>query len=250
MSESNPVSEMREHYDRHLAPLYTWMVGDVDEALNRSRASLVELGLKLEAGGSAIDLGCGFGLHAIPLADLGYDVVAIDFSEELLAELERRRNGRRIRAARADLREFASHVAAPADLVVCMGDTLTHLPDLESVDRLVVSIASTLRPGGRLLLSFRDYCSTELRGTQRFIPVRSDANRIFTCVLEYGPERMAVTDLVHERTETGWRQSASSYPKLRLDPGWLVGRLETAGLSILSRKSERGLVTLLAQKPA
>jgi len=250
MSESNPVSEMRDHYDRHLAPLYTWMVGDVEEALNRSRAALLDLGLKSEAGGTAIDLGCGFGLQSIPLADLGYDVVGIDFSEELLAELERRRGGRRIRGVRADLREFASQIAAPVELVVCMGDTLPHLPDLESVDRLMVAIASILRPGGRLLLSFRDYCSVELQGTQRFIPVRSDADRIFTCVLEYGASRMTVTDLVHERTETGWRQRASSYPKLRLAPDWLVQRLETSGLSLVSRKSERGLVTLLAQKPA
>ncbi|MCK9407771.1 MAG: hypothetical protein WCX28_01270 [Bacteriovoracaceae bacterium] len=52
------------------------------------------------------------------------------------------------------------------------------------------------------LLTFRDY-STELTGNSRFIPVKSDASQILTCILEYSSETVTVTDqkMTHEITE-------------------------------------------------
>jgi 2-polyprenyl-3-methyl-5-hydroxy-6-metoxy-1,4-benzoquinol methylase len=71
------VTTVSEHYARHLGPVYTWMVGDIDAAFARSDGELEALDLALSAGGSAVDLGAGFGLHAIPLARRGFSVVAI-----------------------------------------------------------------------------------------------------------------------------------------------------------------------------
>jgi len=47
------------------------MVGDLDAAFARGRAELDELGLPSSTDGAAIDLGAGFGLHGIPLAERG-----------------------------------------------------------------------------------------------------------------------------------------------------------------------------------
>ncbi|MCZ7537961.1 MAG: class I SAM-dependent methyltransferase [Acidimicrobiia bacterium] len=41
-------------------------------------------------GARILDAPCGFGRHAIPLAEAGFDVVGLDFSESLLAEARRR----------------------------------------------------------------------------------------------------------------------------------------------------------------
>ena len=35
-----------------------------------------------------MDLGCGLGLQAIPLAELGHEVVALDLGAELLARID------------------------------------------------------------------------------------------------------------------------------------------------------------------
>ncbi len=239
---------MQTHYERQLAPLYTWMIGDVDAALGRSRNLLIEAGAGQGEGALAVDLGCGFGLHAIPLADLGFEVLAFDLSSELLAELERRRGDRRIRALLTDLRGFRASLTTPAGLVVCLGDTLTHLPDLESVDRLLIDAAQSLVPGGTLILGFRDYVSAPLQGAQRFIPVRSDPERILTCFLEYRDRQVEVTDLVHEREGDVWRLRASSYFKLRLDPAWVTNRVVVAGFEIVRQTAERGMVTMVARR--
>ena len=65
------------HYKTHLGPVYSWMLGDLEAAFARSAAEVDDLPLPA-ARGVAIDLGAGLGLHAVPLAQRGFEVVAID----------------------------------------------------------------------------------------------------------------------------------------------------------------------------
>lgn len=246
---SSAPSGVQRHYDSHLAPIYVWMVGDVGAALQRSRDFFAAAGLMTGAGGVAVDLGCGCGLQAIPLAELGYEVVALDLCAELLAELRARAGVLPVRVIQDDLRNFPRHLAAPADVISCLGDTLTHLPTWAAVCELLRLAAASLVPGGLLALTFRDYVGTELKGAQRFIPVRSDDTRLLTCFLENGDGFVDVHDLVHTRTSEGWRQSVSSYRKLRLDRHAVAAELAGLGLTLARHEIEGGLVTLLAHRP-
>ena len=102
------------------------------------------------------------------------------------------------------------------ELVVCMGDTLTHLETLTKVKALLQQVSTGLAPGGRLILSFRNL-SQPLVGLDRFIPVRADADTVFTCFLEYEPETVKVHDLVYARDVDGaMTLNKSMYRKLRL----------------------------------
>ena len=78
------------HYETHLGPVYSWMLGDLDAAFARSAAEIEALPLPA-ARGVAVDLGAGLGLHALPLAQRGFEVVAIDNCQVLLDELQSRR---------------------------------------------------------------------------------------------------------------------------------------------------------------
>ena len=238
-----------DHYERLLAPIYLWMAGGSEVALKRGADDLAALGIGLSSGAVAVDLGAGFGMHAIPLARLGYSVSAIDTSSELLAQLSELGDGLSIRTVQADLLEFGAHVAGPASVILCMGDTLTHLSSPSDVERLCAQVAVGLAPGGRFVTTFRDYTQPP-RGEARFILVRSDANRIHTCFLEEQPERMRVHDIVHERQGEGWTMRVSSYPKLRLDPNRIVRVLEQSGLKVTRSAGPRGMVQILAMRPA
>jgi hypothetical protein len=100
-------SEVQRHCDTHLAPIYVWMVGDVAAALGAagisSRLPACSPG---RAWASRSIFGCGFGLQAIPLAELGYGVVALDFSAELLGELRSRVGTLPIRTCSGGRAEF------------------------------------------------------------------------------------------------------------------------------------------------
>ncbi|HUL92420.1 MAG TPA: methyltransferase domain-containing protein [Burkholderiales bacterium] len=241
------MSTAAEHYERHLAPIYVWMAGGAEAALQLGSAEIDELNLPLTPGAVVLDLGAGFGMHAIPLARRGARVTAIDSSAELLRALSELRGDLPVRAVHDDLLGFQSHIADVPSAILCMGDTITHLPDTGAVDQLVERASVELSPGGVLVVSFRDY-SVPLRGEQRFIPVRRDATRILTCFLEYEPEAVLVHDILHERTADGWQTRISHYRKLRLSPESLVARLEENGFKVRREAGMRGMVRLVAQR--
>lgn len=243
------MADVRAHYDGLLGPVYSWMTGDFEAGCARNAALFDRLGLvPASRRALAVDLGCGHGLAALPLAERGYDVVAVDFCRALLEELEAARGERSIQIVEADLRAFRDHLAGPAAVVVCLGDTLPHLPGMDAVEALVRDVAAALAPGGAFVATFRDYVSRELEGEARFIPVKSSSDRILTCVLEYAPETVLVHDLLHVREGGSWRQHVSSYRKLRLDPARLAALAEEAGLDVRECEARDGLVTFAAQR--
>lgn len=237
------MTTVEKHYAELLAPIYVWMAGGLEAALAAGAADVASY---VPGSGLAIDLGAGFGMHALPLARGGYDVVAIDTSPELLGVLERNAPGLSVRAIEADLLDFKRYADGSAKLIVCLGDTLTHLASPAAVERLFADCAACLAPDGRLVLTFRDYTRPAVDDA-RFIPVRSDERRIHTCFLETRGERMRVHDIVHERGDDGgWRMRVSSYEKLRLDPAWVEAALRRAGLAAEVSPGPRGMVRVEA----
>lgn len=235
------TTSVAEHYANHLAPIYSWMVGDFDAASYDADRFYSDISLPNGDGDIAVDLGCGHGVHSIPLARRGYRVLALDTSRHLLAELTARVGELSIKMIRADLADFKNHLGSDAaKLIACMGDTLTHLPSAEAVRTLIRDSAGSLSPNGWLTLSFRDY-SHELVGSERFIPVRSDDHHILTCFLEYQPDTVVVHDIIHSLNDSAWQTTISAYPKLRLRPDTVVGFAESSGLSLAHKQTVRGM---------
>jgi SAM-dependent methyltransferase len=239
--------DARAHYETHLAAHYSWIYGGFDVQRARNAEFFASRGIAPKSTGIAIDLGAGSGFQSVPLAEAGFQVIAVDFSAKLLGELRERAGGLAIQTIESDMLDFASYSGKRPEIIVCMGDTLTHLAAPADVDALLARAHSELVSGGRLLLTFRDL-SVELKGSDRFIPVRSERDRIFTCVLEYGTTHVTVNDLVHERTEQGWKMSVSAYRKLRLQPEMVRDRMASIGFRILEYGSDKGMVTLTGGK--
>jgi SAM-dependent methyltransferase len=240
--------DVTAHYATHLGPVYLWMAGGMEQALAQGEADLASLGLPAQGSGLALDLGAGFGMHAIPLARRGYTVTAVDTSALLLAELAIEAKGLPIRTIEADIRKFRNLDVAPPSLVVCMGDTLPHLPDLAAIEQLSSDVAQVLRPEGTFAVTFRDY-TRPAKGLSRFIPVRSSPDRILTCFLEEAPDHIEVHDLLHERVGNAWNLKVSSYRKLRLDPQWVAAVLGHAGLEVRIVPAPRGMTGIVATRP-
>jgi SAM-dependent methyltransferase len=237
-----------QHYESHLAPIYVWMAGGIESAIARGRAEVDAVCSRPSGAQLAVDLGAGFGMHAIPLADIGYSVLAIDSSDALLDTLDKRVGTRPIKTIRDDLLSFKRHLDGPAALILCMGDTLTHLPDQGSVQGLFDDVAESLEDGGTFIVTFRDY-SSALIESKRFIPVRSDSERILTCFLEYDDGAVTVYDILHERDGAAWRQRVSAYRKLRLSPAWVADALEVRGFKIRNEQGLAGMTRLVASRP-
>ena len=235
------------HYDTHLGPVYAWMLGNPRAALARSSAELEDMGLPAAPNSKALDLGAGLGLHSLALAKRGFSVTAIDSCRVLLDELRSQAVGLPITAIEGDILEFRTHAPQACDVILCMGDTLTHLPSLDSLESLLGSVAVSLSRHGMFAATFRDYASTTLAGNERCILVRRDENRILTCLLEYGIDHVTVHDFLTQREEGRWVQRESSYPKLRVAPDWVLGKLEALGLVARRETAPSGMVRIVAR---
>jgi SAM-dependent methyltransferase len=241
------MASVADHYRSHLAPVYMWMSGGFDAAVARGETEIGAILGDLSKGSRAVDLGCGFGMHGIPLARRGCSVLALDSSSHLLGELKAHAGTLPITAVEDDLSAFPRYLDGPADVILCMGDTLTHLSDRDAALQLFTLAAASLRSGGTFIATFRDYTQA-LVGNARFIPVKSDADRILTCFLQYAADHVDVHDLLHERNGDTWQLRVSTYRKLRLDPRWVSASLHDRGFSVRTEPGVSGMTRVVATK--
>lgn len=211
--------------------------------------------------------------QTIPLLELGYNVTAIDLSEQLLYELDSEHKNRasnistacKLVTIQGDLLAFKPLVGEQKfATIVCMGDTLTHLASLEEVNRLIYDAFAALNINGQLILQFRDL-TQPLAGTDRFIPVRSDERTVFTCFLEWDRGKVhadgsgctvKVHDLVHVKKGIGaWELLKSWYLKLGITMEYVSSLLSEVGFLIDVAANgfyhlivDSGMVTLVATK--
>ncbi len=238
---------VKEHYDHHLGDIYSWMSGDFETRQQEFRNFLQNNGIYPQSSQTAIDLGSGHGIQSVALARSGYQVIAVDFNEQLLKELATNSSGLPVRIVDGDILNLQAFANETPELILCWGDTLTHLRDIEAIRQFIADCSSILVPGGYLLLSFRDY-SMPLSGDSRFIPVKSDESRILTCCLDYGKTHVSVTDILHFKTKHGWQQKVSSYQKVRISPAEIESFLLQDGLAVTFQDMQPGMTRFIARK--
>lgn len=103
-------------------------------------------------GGKLLDVACGTGRHALAFAEIGYDVVACDINEELLAT-GRAATGGRVRFVQADMRDL--HVeGGPFDLVTCLFDSIGYPEDDHEIVSALRSLGRHAAPGAPIVCEF------------------------------------------------------------------------------------------------
>ena len=106
------------------------------------------------SGGRILELGCGSGRVSVPLARDGFEVVGLDGSPAMLAQLEARRArlpaavAGRLRSVRADLRDFALGQRFP--LVLAPFNVFEHLYTRADLGACLARVKQHLAPGGAL----------------------------------------------------------------------------------------------------
>jgi SAM-dependent methyltransferase len=108
----------------------------------------------LDRGGLVVEIGCGSGLLTRHLVDGGHRVIATDASPAML-DLARDVVGDAQEIRRLTLPDDPIPMA---DAIVGVGHALNYLPDLDAIDRALIAIAESLRPGGVMAI---DLCDLE-----------------------------------------------------------------------------------------
>ncbi|MGK7394198.1 MAG: class I SAM-dependent methyltransferase [Candidatus Cyclobacteriaceae bacterium M3_2C_046] len=238
---------VKQHYDNHLGHFYAWMIGDIQPKKNEFLNFCLRHDIVANGSGTAIDLGAGHGIQSLALSEAGFEVLAIDFNQTLLEELNQIKGDRNISTINEDMRNIANYKHINPDLVVCGGDTIAHLDSKEELSKFIADIGDVLNSKGKFIMSFRDY-SQALTDTDRFIPVKSDSDRILTCYLEYFEKRIRVTDLLYQRIDGYWVQQVSSYFKIRISLQIVLNLLVYNSFEVQVQEKMNGMNIIVAQR--
>lgn len=108
--------------------------------------------LQLQPGAEVLDLACGHGRHAIPLAKRGFEVTGYDLSETFLekARADAEAQGAGVRWIQGDMRDlsFEAEFDAAINIFTAFGYFEDPKDDLKTLTR----VRRALRPGGRFLM--------------------------------------------------------------------------------------------------
>jgi SAM-dependent methyltransferase len=142
---------------------------------------------------SVLDVCCGMGRHAIPLAARGYRVVGVDVDAAALA-VARGDAGDRVSFLQADMRQLGE-LPTDVDAVLLLWQSFGQFDDATNA-AVLRQIRDRLRPGGRFVLDIyhRAFFATHLE-VRRFArdgrtiteTKRLDDNRL-AVTLDYGPD--------------------------------------------------------------
>jgi SAM-dependent methyltransferase len=130
------------------APFYDW---ENARTVQRRDVAFWQ-GLARRCGGRALELGCGTGRIALPVARIGGAVVGIDRSGPMLARANRRasrsRPRGRVRFVRGDIRALPFGPDRPFHLVMAPYGILQSLLRDADLDATLTSVARVTAPGG------------------------------------------------------------------------------------------------------
>jgi SAM-dependent methyltransferase len=126
-------------------------------------ASFIRDALSPPKDGEVLDVGCGYGRHAIDLAQQGLRMTGLDLSLPLLihAADDAQRRGLAVNFVHADMREMTFD--SQFDAAYCVLSSFGYF-DEETNLRVATAVCRALKPGGRFLLDIinRDYIVGDL----------------------------------------------------------------------------------------
>jgi len=194
-------------YDE-LAAFYDLIYQDWEASMRWQGAVLADLLPPVPA--RVLDASAGIGTQTLPLAEIGYEVVARDLSREAVDRLRREApaRGLDVDAGVADMREVARSVAGSFDAVLSLDNSVPHLLADEQIVAALSGFRSLLAPGGSVLVSVRDYGAVDRTPTSVHpYGERTRDGRRFRAGQRWewtGPDHYRTTLTVEEETESGW----------------------------------------------
>lgn len=104
---------------------------------------------------TVLNLGCGTGKHDFVLASLGFDVVGIDFSEQMLLEAEKERERlhlTNVRFLKNDIRDFA--LDEKFDVIISLFHVMSYQNNNCDIDNVMKTAAGHLKENGLFIFDF------------------------------------------------------------------------------------------------
>jgi len=158
------------------AYMYDLLMGDIPY---KTWAAYIDSVLTRHLGGNrtdkiVLDMACGTGNITCLLADIGYDMIGVDISTDMLSQAQAKADGRRILFLAQDIRELDLY--GTIDAAVCTCDGLNYILEAGQLAEVFGRVKMFLNPGGVFIFDMNtEFKFKEVLSDKSFVAKVKDA---------------------------------------------------------------------------
>jgi sarcosine/dimethylglycine N-methyltransferase len=188
-------------------------------------------------GKRVLDLACGTGRHSVALALEGVEVVGVDNSEVMVSRASEHSDSNKVspKFVLGEMADFLSVVDGQFDLVICLGNSLALLDDLDTVGRVLSSVHDSLYDNGVFIAQVLNFEEIHTTGF-RFFPqkggrMESGEEVVFSRFYEHidPPNSSTLVMSAQMKEKDEWTSLVSTQKVLNLNSNLLKRYLAQAG---------------------
>ncbi|MCD7730787.1 MAG: class I SAM-dependent methyltransferase [Oscillospiraceae bacterium] len=184
-----------------------------------------------------LDLACGTGSLSEEFCRMGYDVIAVDGSEEMLNEaLDKKfESGLNIQYLCQDMTEL--DMFGTIDVTVCALDSLNHLPDLDAVRKTIERVSLFCETGGLFIFDVNTpYKHRNVLGNNTFVYDIEDVYCVWQNTYSEKDNRVEMSLDFFERLENGdYKRYEESFSEIAFDDEVTEKILVDSGFEIVGK---------------
>jgi glycine/sarcosine N-methyltransferase len=226
--------------------MYDAISNDYDRFINWPARLAVEMpvieGQIQKAAGTGcrvLDAACGTGMHAVALAQLGYQSSGADISSGMIerARINASTAGVSVHFETVGFEHLADTFGRQSfDTVLCLGNSLPHILEKSALAATLTDFAACLRPGGLILLQNRNLDAV-LAHHERWMEPQAYRHQgsewLFLRFYDFDPDGLLSFHMVtlHRQGTSPWRQQVTTTRLYPLRQNELVETLCEVGFT-------------------
>ena len=220
----------------NFAHYYDILTGNISY---NDRAAYFDMLIKKHGGKKdlLLDLACGTGSLSEEMCRLGYDVIAVDGSEEMLNEALDKKfdSGLNIQYLCQDMTKL--DMFGTIDVTICALDSLNHLPDLDAIKQTINRVSLFCEPGGLFIFDVNTpYKHKNVLGNNTFIYDMEDVYCVWQNTYTEEDNRVEMWLDFFEKQENGsYERYDESFSEIAFDDAVIEKIVADSGMEIVGK---------------
>lgn len=221
---------------RSFSYFYDLLTGNISY---KKRAEYFDMLIKKHGGkkGILLDLACGTGSLSEEMSRLGYDVIGVDGSEDMLnAAIEKKlESGLNIQYLCQDMTRL--DMFGTIDVTLCALDSLNHLPNIEALEKTVQRVSLFCEPSGLFLFDVNTpYKHRHVLGNNTFVYDLEEVYCVWQNTFSKKDNRVEMSLDFFERQQDGfYKRYEDSFSEIAFEESVLDDILIKNGFEIAAK---------------